>query len=38
LRALNHDEIFFEFKDELSPGLVKTLNQFLCVIMPLRLN
>ena len=38
LRALSHDEIFFEFKDELSPGLVKTLNQFLCVIMPLRLN
>ena len=37
LRALSHDEIFFEFKDELSPGLVKTLNQFLCVIMPLRL-
>ena len=38
MRALSHDEIFFEFKDELSPGLVKTLNQFLCVIMPLRLN
>lgn len=38
LRALSHDEVFFEFKDELSPGLVKTLNQFLCVIMPLRLN
>ena len=38
LHALSHDEIFFEFKDELSPGIVKTLNQFLCVIMPLRLG
>jgi len=38
LRALSHDEIFFEFKDELSPGLIKTLDSFLCVIMPLRLN
>lgn len=38
LRALDHDEVFFEFKDELSPGIIKTLNQFLCVIMPLRVN
>jgi DNA polymerase-3 subunit beta len=38
LRALSHDEVFFEFKDELSPGLFKTLDSFLCVIMPLRLN
>lgn len=38
LRAVNKDEIFFEFKDELSPGLFKTLDSFLCVIMPLRLN
>lgn len=38
LRALSHDEIFFEFKDELSPGIIKTLNNFICVIMPLRLN
>ena len=37
LRALDQDEIFFEFKDELSPGIIKTLDQFLCVIMPLRL-
>ena len=38
LRALDQDEVFFEFKDELSPGLFKTLDSFLCVIMPLRLN
>ena len=38
LKALNKDEIFFEFKDELSPGLFKTLDNFICVIMPLRLN
>lgn len=38
LKALNKDEVFFEFKDELSPGLFKTLNNFICVIMPLRLN
>lgn len=38
LRALGNDEIYFEFKDELSPGVFKTLESFLCVIMPLRLN
>jgi len=38
LRALVQDEVFFEFKDELSPGIFKTLDSFLCVIMPLRLN
>jgi DNA polymerase-3 subunit beta len=38
LRALDKDEVFFEFKDELSPGLFKTLDSFICVIMPLRLN
>ncbi len=38
LKALNKDEVFFEFKDELSPGLFKTLDKFVCVIMPLRLN
>ena len=38
LKALGKDEVFFEFKDELSPGLFKTLDNFLCVIMPLRLN
>ncbi len=38
LKALAQDEIYFEFKDELSPGVFKTLDSFLCVIMPLRLN
>ncbi len=38
LKALSKDEVFFEFKDELSPGLFKTLDNFICVIMPLRLN
>ena len=38
LKALTKDEVFFEFKDELSPGLFKTLANFTCVIMPLRLN
>lgn len=38
LKALARDEIFFEFKDELSPGIIKTLENFLCVVMPLRLN
>ena len=38
LKALTKDEVFFEFKDHLSPGIFKTLESFLCVIMPLRLN
>lgn len=38
LKSLAKDEIFFEFKDELSPGVFRTLESFLCVIMPLRLN
>ena len=38
LKALTKDEVYFEFKDELSPGLFKTLDNFICVIMPLRLN
>jgi DNA polymerase-3 subunit beta len=38
LKALTNDEVFFEFKDELSPGLFKTLDNFICVVMPLRLN
>ena len=36
LRSLTRDEIFFEFKDEMSPGVFKTLDNFLCVVMPLR--
>jgi len=38
LRALTKDEIFFELKDEVSPGVFKTLESFLCVIMPVRLS
>lgn len=38
LRALTRDEIIFEFKDELSPGVIRTQDSFLCVVMPLRLN
>lgn len=38
LRALTRDEVIFEFKDELSPGVIRTQDSFLCVVMPLRLN
>lgn len=38
LRALSKDEIFFELKDDVSPGVFKTLDSFLCVIMPVRLS
>ncbi|MDR2435826.1 MAG: DNA polymerase III subunit beta [Puniceicoccales bacterium] len=38
LRALVEDEVFFEFKDEMSPGVFRTLDNFLCVVMPLRLG
>lgn len=38
LRATSSDEIFFEFRDENSPGVFKTLDKFICVIMPLRLG
>lgn len=38
LRALNKDEVFFEVKDEVSPGVFKTLESFICVIMPVRLS
>ena len=37
LKALARDEVIFEFKDELSPGVIRTPESFLCVIMPLRL-
>lgn len=37
LRSLSNDEVIFEFEDELSPGLFRTADAFLCVIMPLRL-
>ena len=38
LRALTKDEVFFELKDEVSPGVFKTLESFVCVIMPVRLS
>jgi len=38
LRALSKDEVFFEVKDEVSPGVFKTLDSFICVIMPVRLS
>ena len=38
LRALAKDEVFFEVKDEVSPGVFKTLESFICVIMPVRLS
>ncbi|TVR48757.1 MAG: DNA polymerase III subunit beta, partial [Puniceicoccaceae bacterium] len=37
MRALTKDEVFFELKDEVSPGVFKTLESFLCVVMPVRL-
>ncbi|MDR2429422.1 MAG: DNA polymerase III subunit beta [Puniceicoccales bacterium] len=36
LDALDDDMVYFEFKDEMSPGVVKTKENFLCVIMPQR--
>jgi DNA polymerase-3 subunit beta len=38
LKALGKDEVFFELKDEVSPGVFKTLDSFICVIMPVRLS
>lgn len=38
LKALAKDEVFFEVKDEVSPGVFKTLDSFVCVIMPVRLS
>ena len=37
LRNLTKDEVFFEFKDEISAGVFKSLDNFLCVVMPLRI-
>ncbi|MDR3316670.1 MAG: DNA polymerase III subunit beta [Puniceicoccales bacterium] len=36
LRALNCEEIAFEFRDPLSPGVLRAGDHFLCVVMPLR--
>lgn len=38
LKALSQDEVFFEFKDEFSPGVFRDMNEFICVVMPLRLE
>jgi DNA polymerase-3 subunit beta len=38
LKVLPQDEVFFEFKDELSAGVFKTLDHFLYVVMPLRVG
>jgi DNA polymerase-3 subunit beta len=38
LKVLTNDEVYFEFKNDLSPGVIKTNDTFLCVIMPLRIN
>ncbi len=38
LRNLDHDEIFFELTDSLSPGVIKVNAPFLYVIMPLRVG
>jgi DNA polymerase-3 subunit beta len=37
LSKLTKDEIYFECKDENTPGVFKTLDNFLCVVMPMRL-
>ncbi|BET65826.1 DNA polymerase III subunit beta [Opitutales bacterium ASA1] len=37
LRAQTKDQLSFELKDEVSPGVFKTDGSFLCVIMPVRL-
>jgi len=38
LKALTQDVVIFEFKDELSPGVIKTKDaSFCCVIMPQRI-
>jgi len=39
LKALTEDEIDFEFKDEMSPGVIRGLkDDFLCVVMPQRIS
>lgn len=38
LRSFVSNNITFDFKDELSPGIVRNDKGFLCVIMPLRLD
>lgn len=38
LRALANDEIFLEVKDDISAGVIKTLDGFMCIVMPVRLS
>ena len=38
LKVLEEDEVNFEFKNEMSPGVFKNNAQFSCVVMPLRLG
>lgn len=38
LKALDGDEVYFELIDELSPGVVKSNDRFLYVIMPMRMT
>jgi DNA polymerase-3 subunit beta len=39
LRNVTEDEIDFEFKDDMSPGVIRGLKEdFLCVVMPQRIS
>jgi DNA polymerase-3 subunit beta len=38
LKALTQDEIIFQMKDEVSPGVIRTAGSFVCVVMPVRLS
>ena len=41
LRSIPQDKLILEFRDDMSPGVFKVINQekdvsFLCVVMPIR--
>ena len=38
LKALSDDEVYFEFKDDMSPGVIRNKEEFLCVVMPQRIG
>jgi DNA polymerase-3 subunit beta len=39
LKAVTEDELDFEFKDDMSPGVIRGLKEdFLCVVMPQRIS
>jgi DNA polymerase III subunit beta len=38
LKVLEEDEVIFEFKNDMSPGVFKNNGHFSCVVMPLRLG